>query len=471
MRLLLFDLGETLERRGRARAGAVELLTALRQARDGEGQPPLLALLSDFGLAATPAAAARLRRAYLHDLRAMGLARFFRPKGAHVTLSSDVGAFKPDPRLFRAAVERAGPGLGLHDAVFVTENAEHVRAARALGLLAVQVRAASAPRGPGLPFDELLPVLVRLLEFAPCSKAAPVRAQRYASQAGKSKKADARIQDLVAQVDAARLRASVEALSGFGTRFSHAPGVRRIPAFVRAQFLAHGYKAGRDVRYQPFTLDAGPAQRNVLCGPKPRAGGPGLILLCAHYDSTSETPASLAPGADDDASGIAALFELARLLKDVPLRRGVLCAAFGGEEQGLFGSAACAEVAARERWPIDLVLNMDMIAYRAAGSAARVTVEYDMGNRHPGNDAAAKAFGLTMAQAARDYTPLDVLHTDIWSSDYMPFEAKGYACIGAYDADENPHYHKTGDTPDTLDYAHFADVVRMVLATVMVVGS
>jgi Zn-dependent M28 family amino/carboxypeptidase len=148
----------------------------------------------------------------------------------------------------------------------------------------------------------------------------------------------------------------------------------------------------------------------------------------------------------------------------------VLFAAFGGEEQGLFGSQACADVAAREGWPLDLMINLDMIGYRKPGAAARVTVEYDHGNRHPGNDAASKAFGLTMAQAARDYTPLHVLHADITSSDYMPFEAKGYACIGAYDADENPHYHKTGDTPATLDYAHLADVVRMVLATIVVVA-
>ena len=72
-------------------------------------------------------------------------------------------------------------------------------------------------------------------------------------------------------------------------------------------------------------------------------------------------------------------------------------------------------------------------------------MEYDQGNRHPGNDAAARAYGLLMAQAAADYTTLEVEHTDIWNSDYMPFEAKGYACIGAYEGGENPYYHKSTD--------------------------
>lgn len=65
---------------------------------------------------------------------------------------------------------------------------------------------------------------------------------------------------------------------------------------------------------------------------------------------------------------------------------------------------------------------MDMIGYKAAHSA-QVPVEYDHGNRNPGNDAASKAFGLLMAQLARDYTSLQPVHTDIWNSDYMPFEA------------------------------------------------
>ena len=103
-----------------------------------------------------------------------------------------------------------------------------------------------------------------------------------------------------------------------------------------------------------------------------------------------------------------------------------------GDERG---KARVRKVACR--WLIDVVINMDMIGYKATGSASRVTVEYDQGNRNPGNDAAAKAFGLVMALAAKDYTSLDPVFTDIWSSDYIPFEAKGFA-IGAYDADENP---------------------------------
>jgi len=238
--------------------------------------------------------------------------------------------------------------------------------------------------------------------------------------------------------------------------------------WVHAQFVARGYKSGKHVRYQPFRLDDGAQHRNVLCGPKQSSRG--LILVCAHYDSTSESPAQSAPGADDDASGIAALLELARVVRGVPLKRDVLFAAFGGEEQGLFGSAARANISASEAWPIDVVINMDMIGYKAANSPPRITVEYDQGNQTGSNDAAAKAFGLLMAQAARDYT-LEPVHTNIWSSDYMPFEEKGFPCIGAYDGDHNPHYHRTADVVATLDFSYLKEVVKMVLATIAIVGS
>ena len=468
MRLILFDLGDTLEARDRPREGSQALLSALQSARDGEGGPPEVALLSDYGMAASAPEAARLRSRYLAELHALGLARYFTPADRRVTLSSDVGAFKPDARLFRAAIDKIKRGLPYHRVVFVTENAAHVHAARELGMLAVLVSAPGQAGGEVDELAELLPVLQRLLEFTPCAKAPAIKAGRTKSAVQRSKKLDANVQALVAKVDEKRLKASVKHLAGLGTRWSHSPGISKVPAWIRAQLIARGYKTGKDVRYQKFKLGAGAAQRNVLCGPSRPTRG--LILLCAHYDSVSEAPAQSAPGADDDASGIAALLELARLLRGVALKRDVLFAAFGGEEQGLFGSAACAEIAKAEAWPIDVVINMDMIGYKAQGSARQITVEYDQGNRHPGNDAAAKAFGLMMAQAARDYTKLTPIHTDIWSSDYIPFEAKGFACIGAYDADENPHYHSTTDVASTLDLAHLGQVVKMVLATVLTVG-
>ena len=59
---------------------------------------------------------------------------------------------------------------------------------------------------------------------------------------------------------------------------------------------------------------------------------------------------------------------------------------FGGEEQGLFGSDACAEIAIQQNWPIDVVINLDMVSYKNPIGPSRIVVEYDQGNRVPRND-------------------------------------------------------------------------------------
>jgi Zn-dependent M28 family amino/carboxypeptidase len=157
---------------------------------------------------------------------------------------------------------------------------------------------------------------------------------------------------------------------------------------------------------------------------------------------------------------------LVRCELEVDLLPAELVAAFGGEEQGLFRFAECAKVAAAEGWKIDVVLNLDMIAYQDPAKPGQIVIEYDQGNRNPGNDAAAKAFGLQMAQVAADYTNLTVEHTDIWNSDYIPFEEKGYACVGIYEASENPGYHKTSDVLASMDMNHLAQVAKLVVSSV-----
>ncbi len=233
---------------------------------------------------------------------------------------------------------------------------------------------------------------------------------------------------------------------------------------MRDRFLEIGYPGGRACDSSPSTSPGRSRQQQRAL----RRGRRRTRASCWCALTTTRSPRprrTSAPGADDNASGLAVLLEVAELLRDVTLRRGLLFAAFGGEEQGLLGSTACAEVAAAERWRIDVVVNLDMVAYQDPGRPHLVIVEYDQGNRNPGNDAAAKAFGLLMAQAAADHTNLSIEHTDIWNSDYMPFEAKGYACIGVYEGSENPDYHKTTDTVDVLDMDHLAQVAKMVVAT------
>jgi hypothetical protein len=303
------------------------------------------------------------------------------------------------------------------------------------------------------------------LRWHPCDKRREAARGRLASTAVTRKAAaDPEIAGLAASVSEARLKATLESLVAWGTRWTFAPHIDQVTAAIRDAFVAAGYPQAA-VRFQPFSMPGSGSQRNVLCGSA--TAGSGIVLLCAHYDTISRSPATAAPGCDDNASGIAVMLEAARVLRDAGLGERILCAAFGGEEQGLYGSRACAEIATAEGWDIRLVINLDMVGYRDPARPNLVTVEFDQGNASPGNDAAARDCATTMAQAAADYTSLEVEHTDIWNSDYMPFEAKGYVCIGVYDgAADAPFYHSAEDTLDKVDLPRVAEVTRLVVATI-----
>ncbi len=164
--MVLFDLGETLESGGALRDGALDTLQELAALRDRGRPAAVLCLLSDTRVPADAADVAAVRAEYLGLLDALGIRAFFEPVSRRVTLSAEVGVRKPAAAAFRAAVARAGPGLRFDDVVFVTENAVHVRAARRLGMAAVQVRPAGAAGAAGAELPDVLPVVRDLLAAA-----------------------------------------------------------------------------------------------------------------------------------------------------------------------------------------------------------------------------------------------------------------------------------------------------------------
>lgn len=288
---------------------------------------------------------------------------------------------------------------------------------------------------------------------------------RFPSRSIKRKVQDANLEVIFAAISRDRLATSVAALCGLKTRWSLSPEIDDAVTLLRTEFDAAGYR-GSQVTVQPFRMPSGAHSQNVLCSLGDVTSK--FILIGAHFDSVSERPSSLAPGADDNASGVAVMLEIARLFRQRGLRTGLMFAAFCGEEQGLLGSTACAEIAARDRWPIELMINLDMVGYTFPGKPSKIVVEFDQGNKVTANDGASKALAMQIAQAAADHTDLQVEHTDIWNSDYMPFEDKGFACTGLYDeAAAAPFYHKSTDVIGNIDVDKLVQVTRLLAAALV----
>ncbi|MGR6963957.1 M28 family metallopeptidase [Geodermatophilus sp. URMC 61] len=307
------------------------------------------------------------------------------------------------------------------------------------------------------------------LDFPPPDKRTPPAPAVLASPAPRKVRTgtgpDGGVTRLVERVSTSRLRTTVEELAGLPTRHTFSPHIHRAADLIAATFTAAGYA---EVVKLPWIRNGRTAD-NVVCTKPGTSGGGRIVILCAHYDCRMESlgdSSARAPGADDNASGVAAVLEIARLLHGVDLTETVQFVAFSGEEQGLWGSSAYADALHAAGVDVHRVINMDMVGRPPEDGS--VVVERDLGNQVAHNDADSQAFGAVMAQAAADYTDLPVKLGPIYSSDYMPFEAKGYVVIGAYEGEGNPHYHATSDTPETLDYEHYlTPVTRFTLATVL----
>jgi aminopeptidase-like protein len=86
------------------------------------------------------------------------------------------------------------------------------------------------------------------------------------------------------------------------------------------------------------------------------------------------------------------------------------------------------------------------------------------------NDKESDRYGSIMKQMAKNYTNIHGKKGSVYSSDYCPFEARGYVVIGTYDRSaepDNPHYHSSSDLPDNLDFDYLTSVTKMVLATIL----
>lgn len=263
-------------------------------------------------------------------------------------------------------------------------------------------------------------------------------------------------------VDRARWSADVATLVAFGSRNSRVPGIWEASEWSRERFLALGLSS----EIQTFPL-YGQDAPNVVARLFP--GAPGeerpIVLIGAHLDSINYGSDQVAPGADDNASGSAAVLEAARVLStELAEDPGVefRFALFSGEEQGLYGSKAMARRMAEEgELPrVRAVVILDMIAFDQGGDLD-VTLE-------------SKAFNQAgmdrMAELAARYTSLvATTTTHAWGSDHMPFLNRGVPAIlpieGEYD--DNPHDHTGHDVEEHLNPALAEQILRLSVASML----
>ncbi len=245
--------------------------------------------------------------------------------------------------------------------------------------------------------------------------------------------------------------------------------LERASDYIHARFAATGFQ----VREQWYTAQ-GRKVRNIWVQTTGTVRPEEIVVIGAHYDSP---PGS--PGADDNASGVAALLELARLTRDSKPGRTVRFVAFVNEEPPFFqtdlmGSRVYAAEAGKRKERIVAMLSLESIGYfsDAAGSQSYpfpFSLFYpDTGNfiALVGNFKSRRLLYRTIKEF-RATTPFPSEGvaapesvTGIGWSDHWSFWQEGYPAIMVTDTApfRKPHYHQPTDTPDRIDYGRLARV-------------
>jgi hypothetical protein len=201
---------------------------------------------------------------------------------------------------------------------------------------------------------------------------------------------------------------------------------------------------------------------------KPGRATAAHYIVCAHYDAIAiRQPewswlSDPAPGADDNATGVAALLECARLVSKLELDIGVTFALFSGEELGLQGSWAFAQVLAPDDSVIG-VINLDMVGYASGATLTEIT--YDVQSKWLSDLIAETASAL---DPSIDVEPRD--RTGVATSDHASFwrvHVPGVMLSDRIDADGDPvypYYHTLADTLGNIDTLQVQENTRLVVA-------
>lgn len=211
---------------------------------------------------------------------------------------------------------------------------------------------------------------------------------------------------------------------------------------------------GLDTHYADFSYNSQTYQ-NVVATLPGRVRSNDVYIVGAHYDSTSGGGA--APGADDNASGVAGMLEAARVLSGYAFESTVVFIAFDREEQGLRGSWAYANAHAGDR--ILGMISLDMIGYNSTTNSNTAWVVSQSSSFRQELMAAVTAYGKTPGGPA--LTPVDMGTNYDSQSDHYPFERNQF--LGALLIEHgpmNPYYHTSSDVASYIDYTYAANMTR-----------
>ncbi len=198
------------------------------------------------------------------------------------------------------------------------------------------------------------------------------------------------IANVVREIDARNIETTIRKLVSFGTRNTLSEqndpkrGIGAARDWLYAEFLKAAEASGGRMTVEKQSYEQAKAARvpqptfvtNVVAtlkGTQPQSAD-RIYVVSGHYDSMCNTPTDAkcdAPGANDDASGTAAVLEMARVMAKHEFEATIVFMAVAGEEQSLLGSTHFAEQAKQKSWNIDAMFTNDIVGNTLGGNGVR----------------------------------------------------------------------------------------------------
>jgi len=325
------------------------------------------------------------------------------------------------------------------------------------------------------------------------------------------------ISNIVREIDARNIEATIRKLVSFGTRNTLSGqndpkrGIGAARDWLYAEFLKAAEASNGRMTVEKQSYEQAKAARvpeptiltNVVAtlkGSQPEAAD-RIYVVSGHYDSMCNSPTDAkcdAPGANDDASGTAAVLEMARVMAKYEFDATIVFMVVPGEEQGLLGSTHFAETAKQKNWNVDAMFTNDIVGNSLGGNGVRdrghvrVFSEGVPSNETPAeattrrsvggeNDSSSRQLARFIKETGDAFVPqfkvMMIYRRDRYGrgGDHIPFLERGYPAVRFTEVNEEfRHQHQNvrvengvqfGDLPEFVDFGYVANVARVNAAS------
>src|SRR5687767_9135372 len=355
------------------------------------------------------------------------------------------------------------------------------------------------------------------------SSASFIPAQTRSNSRRVSRADNALIRTVIRDIDARNIERSIRRLVSFGTRntLSEQNNPTRVIGAARdwcyAEFPKVADSSNRRMTVEKQSYEQAKAQRvpqptiitsvvATLRGIQPESAN-RIYVVSGHYDSMCSSPTDAkcdAPGANDDASGTAAVLEMARVMAKYKFDATIVFMAVAGEEQSLLGATYFAEQAKKNNMDIEAMFTNDIVGNTLGGNGVRdrrtlrvfsegvpsnetqqeATTRRSVGGE---NDSQSRQLARFIKEVTDRYVPAMkvsmIYRRDRYGrgGDHIPFLERGYAAVRFTEPNEDyRHQHQNiriengvqfGDLPEFVDFGYVANVARVNAASLAVLAS